>query len=233
MILALTKFCFVNQKALTDSHSREIGDYDALVIVQSAGFDEGELLLYERLQMGPMLLSRYARDGSEKARRQMLAMCQGDPEILADVLGCFVAMVSAGLNEVCVVDLLFPRDSSSVVGCLTLFLLLLVGKSDNTDSDDDSDDEVDEILCDIQEVLSLAQRQGVLPPVRIARILAGEGTGQFSSHKFVDTKSPQRTVPLSVALDYVGEILDESRSEISRLKVRHFILDNFLHVSWF
>ena len=79
---------------MTDSHSREIGDYDALVVVQLAGFEEGELLLYERLQMGPMLLSRYARDGSEKARRQMLAMCQSDPEILADVLGHFVAMVS-------------------------------------------------------------------------------------------------------------------------------------------
>lgn len=64
------------------------------MIVQLAGFDEGELLLYERLQMGPMLLSRYAKDGSEKARRQMLAMCQSDPEVLADVLGQFVAMVA-------------------------------------------------------------------------------------------------------------------------------------------
>ena len=104
MILTLTNICLANLKALTDSHAREIGDYDALVIVQAAGFDEGELLLYERLQMGPMLLSRYARDGSEKARRQMLAMCQGDPEILADVLGCFVAMVSAGPDEVGVVS---------------------------------------------------------------------------------------------------------------------------------
>ena len=97
-------------------------------------------------------------------------------------------------------------------------------QNESSDSGDESDDEVDEILSDIQEVLSLAQRQGVLPPVRIARILAGEGTGQFSSHKYVDTKSPQRTVPLSVALDYVGEILDESRREISRLKVRLFFV---------
>lgn len=44
--------------------------------------------------MGPMLLSRYAKDGSEKARRQMLAMCQSDPEVLADVLGQFVAMIA-------------------------------------------------------------------------------------------------------------------------------------------
>ena len=85
---------------LTDSHCQDIGDYDALVIVQLAGFDEGELLLYERLQMGPMLLSRYAKDGSEKARRQMLAMCQSDPEILADVLGHFVNMASERLGEV-------------------------------------------------------------------------------------------------------------------------------------
>ena len=68
--------------------------------MQLAGFEEGELLLYERLQMGPMLLSRYAKDGSEKARRQMLAMCQSDPEILADVLGHLVAMVSANAKHV-------------------------------------------------------------------------------------------------------------------------------------
>jgi vacuolar protein sorting-associated protein 11 len=85
---------------LTDSHSRDIGDYDALVIVQLAGFEEGELLLYERLQMTPLLLERYAQDGSEKSRRQMLAMCQTDPEILAEVLSKFVAIASQILNEV-------------------------------------------------------------------------------------------------------------------------------------
>jgi hypothetical protein len=89
----------------------------------------------------------------------------------------------------------------------------------SNDSGEDSDDEADEILCDIQEALSLARRQGVLPPVRIARILAGEGTGQFSSPEAAPSSSGQRTVPLSVALDYVGAILDESRKEISRLKV--------------
>jgi hypothetical protein len=177
--------------ALTDSQSREIGDYDALVIVQLAGFEEGELLLYERLQMGPMLLSRYAKDGSEKARRQMLAMCQSDPEILADVLGYFVNMVS-------------ERMAAEV---------------DAENDGDESDDEVDDILEDIQEALALARRQGVLPPVRIARILAGEGTGQFSSAGVMPEQPSQRTVPLSVALDYVGDILDESRKEISRLKI--------------
>lgn len=65
----------------------------------------------------------------------------------------------------------------------------------------------------------MAHRQGVLPPVRIARILAGEGTGQFSSASGGASSSNQRTVPLSVALDYVGDILDESRKEITRLKV--------------
>ena len=57
-------------------------------------------MLYERLKMTPMLLERYAKDGSEKSRRQMLAMCQSDPEILADVLGHFVAIASEKLNEV-------------------------------------------------------------------------------------------------------------------------------------
>jgi vacuolar protein sorting-associated protein 11 len=71
-----------------------------LVICHLAGFDDGELLLYERLQMVPMLLERYAQDGSVKARRQMLAKCQADPEVLADVLGHFVAIASERMNAV-------------------------------------------------------------------------------------------------------------------------------------
>lgn len=69
---------------------------------------------------------------------------------------------------------------------------------------------------DIQEALTLARRQGVLPPVRIARILAGEGAGQFSSDRPI--KDRKKTVPLSVALDYVGTVLEKSRKEASRLK---------------
>jgi hypothetical protein len=97
-------------------------------------------------------------------------------------------------------------------------------ENEDGDSGGDSDDEANEILHDIQEALSLARRQGVLPPVRIARILAGEGTGQFSSSAIAEDTPGQRTVPLSVALDYVGAVLDESRKEISRLKVRESIL---------
>lgn len=72
---------------------------------------------------------------------------------------------------------------------------------------------------EIQECLNMAKRQGVLAPVRIARILAGEHSGQFSTDQYL-TKEDQikRTVPLSVALEYVGTILEESRKEISRLK---------------
>ena len=170
--------------ALTDAQWRDIGDYDALVIVQLAGFAEGELLLYERLQMIPMLLARYAQDGGDRARRQMLAMGRKDPEILADVLGHFVEIASDKINH-------DRPDDSSV----------------------DSEEEV--ILDDIREALTLAKAQGVLPPVRIARILAGEGVGQFSS----DIRREQkRTVPLSVALDYVGDILDDSRREVTKLK---------------
>lgn len=58
----------------------------------------------------------------------------------------------------------------------------------------------------------------MLPPVRIARILAGEGTGQFSSEASTVEGENRRTVPLSVALEYVGTILEESRKDISRLK---------------
>ena len=188
--------------ALTDSHCREIGDYDALVIVQLAGFEDGELLLYERLQMTPMLLERYAKDGGEKARRQMLALCQTDPEILPEVLGYFVALASERLSQ---------SNGTS-----------------NKDSPADNDvesfaEETEDILDDIHATLALARRQAVAPPVRIARILAGEGTGQFSP-MFAGTAGesgePKQasTVPLSVALDYVGNILEESRQEGARLK---------------
>jgi hypothetical protein len=92
-------------------------------------------------------------------------------------------------------------------------------QNDGDGADDESeDDEAEEILDDIQEALALARRQGVLPPVRIARILAGEGTGQFSSESAMSDAQKRRTVPLSVALDYVGTILEDSRKDISRLK---------------
>lgn len=90
------------------------------------------------------------------------------------------------------------------------------GSKHDIQDDDSEDDEVAEIMDDIQEALTLARRQGVLPPVRIARILAGEGTGQFSADR--PPKERKKTVPLSVALDYVGTILEESRRETSRLK---------------
>ena len=72
-------------------------------------------------------------------------------------------------------------------------------------------------MDDIQEALTLAQQQGILPPVHIACILAGEGTGQFSSDH--PPKERKKMVPLSVALDYVGTILEELWHETLRLKV--------------
>ena len=72
---------------------------------------------------------------------------------------------------------------------------------------------------DIQEALTMAQRQGVLPPVRIARILAGESPGQFSNEEdlYGNDSTDKGSIPLSVALDYVASILEESRKEITRL----------------
>jgi hypothetical protein len=65
-----------------------------------AGFSKGEVLLFERLQMSSMLLERYAKEGGERERRQMLAMCCSDPELSADVLSYFVAMGSQNV-QVC------------------------------------------------------------------------------------------------------------------------------------
>jgi len=176
---------------LTDLQPNDLGEYEALVIVQLAGFTEGEVMIYERLQMAPMLVEKYAKDGTYRARRQMLAMCRSDPELLADVLGHFVTMVSEKISN----D--NAHDARSV----------------------NSDSEVDEMLDDIKEALSLARAQGVLPPVRIARILAGEGVGQFSNELSLSKRDKKdNCVPLSVALDYIGAILDELSTEISRLK---------------
>ena len=62
----------------------------------------------------------------------------------------------------------------------------------------------------------MVQSQGILPPVSVTRILAGEGTGQFSgSLHGGDGKS----VPISVALPYIGGILDEDSKTIINLKV--------------
>ena len=54
-----------------------------------------------------------------------------------------------------------------------------------------------------------------------------EGTEQFSggvspaAAAAAGGSHGQQTVPLSVALEYVGSILDSSRKEINRLKVRY------------
>jgi len=93
------------------------------------------------------------------------------------------------------------------------------GGAQGDESDDDSQGEAEAILDDIKETLEMARSQEVLPPVRIARILAGEGTGQFSSDSLGREQVDRHSVPLSVALNYIGGILDESSQEIYRLKV--------------
>lgn len=90
---------------LSDNQADDMGDYEALVIVQAAGFLDGEILLYERLNMTHMLLEHYARSGNERARRNMLSMCEHDPDLFAEVLSHFVSMAAGKLNEVSVVCL--------------------------------------------------------------------------------------------------------------------------------
>ena len=101
------------------------------------------------------------------------------------------------------------------------------GTLERAKDEDDSEDGTAGTLDDILEVLSIARMQKQVTPVRITRILAGESTEQFSgdvSSGAMSLGGPQ-TVPLSVALEYVGMILDDSRKEIMRLKVRLLILD--------
>jgi len=68
---------------------------------------------------------------------------------------------------------------------------------------------------------------GDLPPVRLLRILAGEGHGMFSSDNHHNGNNHQSLnhnndcgVPLSAAIDYVGVLLDGSERQIHRLKVK-------------
>lgn len=168
-----------------------MGDYEALVIVQAAGFSEGVILLYERLNMVPMLLEQYARSGTDRARRQMLSMCEHhDPEIFANVLSHFVSMVGELKGNL--------KEEASV----------------------GSESEIGGLLHDIHEALVMARDHDDLPPVRILRILAGEGHGMFNSDSHDSNRYHNRCgVPLAAATDYVGVILDDCAKKIHRLKV--------------
>jgi hypothetical protein len=168
-----------------------MGDYEALVIVQAAGFSEGVILLYERLNMVPMLLEQYARSGTDRARRQMLSMCEHhDPEIFANVLSHFVSMVGELKGNL--------KEEASV----------------------GSESEIGGLLHDIHEALVMARDHDDLPPVRILRILAGEGHGMFNSDSHDSNRYHNRCgVPLAAATDYVGVILDDCAKTIHRLKV--------------
>jgi len=168
--------------------SNELGDYEALVIVEQQDFVEGVIMLYEKLQMIPLLLEKYSQDGNYKARRQMLAMCRSDPELLADVLGHFVTMAS---------EKSFAVDEDQSIN---------------------SDTYLGELMDDIKEALSMARALGTLPPVRVARILSGDSVGQFTEERMGEANNHGKGVPLSVALDYVGSVMDEHSQEIDRLK---------------
>ena len=85
--------------ALTDGHVNDIGIYEALVLCRLSGFSQGEVVLYEKLHNAPTLIERYASEGTERARRQMLAISQGDPDLVADVLGHFVSQSSNRLSH--------------------------------------------------------------------------------------------------------------------------------------
>jgi len=179
---------------LSENHVDHMGDYESLVIVQAAGFTQGEILLYERLNMVPMLLEEYARRGTERARRQMLAMCDlHDPDLFAEVLAHFVKMAGERWNKGML------KEEASV----------------------NSESEVGGLLHDIHEALVMARDHGDLPPVRVLRILAGEGHGMFHSDKHHGSNQSgggRCGVPLSAAMDYVSAILDDSSRKMHRLK---------------
>jgi hypothetical protein len=109
---------------------------------------------------------------------------------------------------------------SAYTSCEMSITCPLQGEGKLTPDDlSDDDDELEEIYDDIQEALALARRQKALPPVRITRILAGEPPTQFSSSLSPGlTDEASKSIPLSIALDYVGSLLEESRSKATQLE---------------
>ena len=186
---------------LLNNDNGDIGNDEALLICELANFQDGLILLYERLPtLSPQLiLEHYAQDGSYRARRNMLAMCRSDPELLPEVLGYFVNMSASVLLKSNA-----NGDAMSII-------------DDYSDASEYTT-EAGEIHDDIREALNMARAQGVIPPVRIAKILAGEGVGEFSSSVEGSVSTEGGGVPLSVGLEYIGSMLDDSSKEISRLK---------------
>mmetsp|Transcript_31712 Transcript_31712/g.69632 ORF Transcript_31712/g.69632 Transcript_31712/m.69632 type:complete len:1416 (+) Transcript_31712:195-4442(+) len=187
---------------LTDPHLEGDGGIDpteALVLCQHEEFGDGITYLYEKLGLSDMLLDRLAADGGESARRSMLAMCGTDPDVTAEVIGKLVDLACVSGEQV--PNASDAHDSS------------LVAPGDIASSRDD-------VLMDLREALFLARAQRAeLPPVRVVRTLAGEGTSRFTcSWKVSKPDGPPKGVPLSVALDYVGPVLDGSRDEAARLR---------------
>jgi len=87
---------------------------------------------------------------------------------------------------------------------------------DEDDKSINSESDIGELLDDIKQGLSMVQ--SVLPPVRVVRILAGIGIGQFTEERKEGVSSDDNGVPLSVALDYIGTVMDKQSQEIDRLK---------------
>ncbi|KAL9180902.1 hypothetical protein ACHAXT_009707 [Thalassiosira profunda] len=180
---------------LSENHVDDMGDHESLVVVQAARFAPGEILLSERLRLLPALLDEHARRGDARSRRRMLALCEArpdDPDVFAEVLARFVGMAGERLDG----DAL--QDEASVR----------------------SDSDVGGLLHDIHEALLLAREDRVdVPPVRILRILAGEGAGRFSSDRRGPSEAtPKGGVPLAAAMDYVGAVLDDAGRKIRRLQ---------------
>ena len=203
---------------LSDSSADDMGDEEALVIVRAAGFAEGEVVLYERLGMSEMLLEEYARDGGEAARRKMLALGRKDPELLVEVMSRLIEMAAEGRPGQVRENFLVLRI---VLSCrLTPHPSYPLPTSKDAYHDEasvDSETDGGSLLRDVGESLVLARELGGVHPVRVLRTLAGESHGRFGSDA---GGSSGPSVPLSVALDYVGSVLDESAGTIDRLKVR-------------
>lgn len=207
---------------LSDSSADDMGDEEALVIVRAAGFSEGEVILYERLGMSEMLLEEYARDGGEGARRKMLALGRKDPELLVEVISRLVGMAAEGRPGQVRDSFVLRIAPSWALASSTLrrthppFPLHISKDAYQDESSVDSETDGGPLLRDVGESLLIARERGDIHPVRVLRTLAGESHGRFGS----DAGGSGPSVPLSVALDYVGSVLDDSAGAIDRLKVR-------------
>jgi hypothetical protein len=151
--------------AILDGASSVNTEYDisnALLLMHSFGFENGEMFLIEKLQSTDLILRRCIETGNERGIMRVLKReGRKDPELFVQVLTYFVRLSMTAAS------------SSSSDGQATS------GHHHRGKQDDDEEEDRDEYASDdderwdlISEVLTLVEKENVLTPMQIIPILS-------------------------------------------------------------